>query len=96
MSCRQVLLLYGIVTEARVAEEACSGLCPSGGPSEARRPDPVRVRGKERCSTRASPARAVGEAACWLRREVNNSLIIVNNFHKIQNFRQISDLFSQI
>ena len=31
-----------------------------------------------------------------LRREVNNSLIIVNFFHKIQNFRQISDLFSQI
>ena len=31
-----------------------------------------------------------------LRSEVNNSLIIVNNFHKIQNFRQISDLFSQI
>ena len=30
------------------------------------------------------------------RREVNNSLIIVNFFHKIQNFRQISDLFSQI
>ena len=31
-----------------------------------------------------------------LRSEVNNSLIIVNFFHKIQNFRQISDLFSQI
>ena len=31
-----------------------------------------------------------------LRREVNYSLIIVNFFHKIQNFRQISDLFSQI
>merc|ERR1719261_814664 len=31
-----------------------------------------------------------------LRREVNNSLIIVNFFHKIQNFRQISDLFSGI
>ena len=45
MSCRQVLLLYVIVTEARVAEEACSSLCPSGGASEARRPDPVRVRG---------------------------------------------------
>ena len=29
-----------------------------------------------------------------VRREVNNSLIIVNFFHKIQNFRQISDLFS--
>ena len=28
--------------------------------------------------------------------EVNNSLIIVNFFHKIQNFRQNSDLFSQI
>ena len=31
-----------------------------------------------------------------LRSEVNNSLIIVKFFHKIQNFRQISDLFSQI
>ena len=31
-----------------------------------------------------------------LRSEVNNSLIIVIFFHKIQNFRQISDLFSQI
>ena len=31
-----------------------------------------------------------------VRSEVNNSLIIVNFFHKIQNFRQISDLFSQI
>ena len=31
-----------------------------------------------------------------LRSEVNNSLKIVNFFHKIQNFRQISDLFSQI
>ena len=31
-----------------------------------------------------------------LRSEVNNSLTIVNFFHKIQNFRQISDLFSQI
>ena len=31
-----------------------------------------------------------------LRSEVNNSLIIVNFFHKIQNFRQLSDLFSQI
>ena len=31
-----------------------------------------------------------------LRSEVNNSLIIVNFFHKIQNFRQISDLISQI
>ena len=35
-------------------------------------------------------------AAALLRSEVNNSLIIVNFFHKIQNFRQISDLFSQI
>ena len=35
-------------------------------------------------------------AAARLRSEVNNSLIIVNFFHKIQNFRQISDLFSQI
>ena len=34
--------------------------------------------------------------AVWVRSEVNNSLIIVNFFHKIQNFRQISDLFSQI
>ena len=34
--------------------------------------------------------------AWWVRSEVNNSLIIVNFFHKIQNFRQISDLFSQI
>ena len=39
-------------------------------------------------------ARAAAEAQ--LRSEVNNSLIIVNFFHKIQNFRQISDLFSQI
>ena len=31
-----------------------------------------------------------------IRSEVNNSLIIVNNFHKLQNFRQLSDLFSQI
>ena len=31
-----------------------------------------------------------------VRSEVNNSLTIVNFFHKIQNFRQISDLFSQI
>jgi len=35
-------------------------------------------------------------AALRVRSEVNNSLIIVNFFHKIQNFRQISDLFSQI
>ena len=35
-------------------------------------------------------------AAADLRSEVNNSLIIVKFFHKIQNFRQISDLFSQI
>ena len=48
-------------------------------------------------------AKASGEsgANCWRvamppRREVNNSLIIVNFFHKIQNFWQISDLFSQI
>ena len=52
----------------------------------------------------ASTARAVqpaGQPAVQLavqrvRSEVNNSLIIVNFFHKIQNFRQISDLFSQI
>ena len=48
------------------------------------------------------PARAFrdehegGDHAGLLRSEVNNSLIIVNFFHKIQNFRQISDLFSQI
>ena len=34
--------------------------------------------------------------AVRLRSDVNNSLIIVNFFHKIQNFWQISDLFSQI
>ena len=39
---------------------------------------------------------AVSRRAGRLRSEVNNSLIIVNFFHKIQNFRQISDLFSQI
>ena len=33
---------------------------------------------------------------CSLRSEVNNSLITVNFFHKIQNFTQISDLLSQI
>ena len=43
---------------------------------------------------RAGEAAAV--AAVALRSEVNNSLIIVIFFHKIQNFRQISDLFSQI
>ena len=36
-----------------------------------------------------------GEALA-VRSEVNNSLIIVNFFHKIQNFRQIFYLFSQI
>ena len=41
-------------------------------------------------------ARDVSAGVCQLRSEVNNSLIIVNFFHKIQNFRQISDLFSQI
>ena len=38
----------------------------------------------------------VQRLALAIRSEVNNSLIIVNFFHKIQNFRQISDLFSQI
>ena len=43
------------------------------------------------------PARRRRMAAeARLRSEVNNSLIIVNFFHRIQNFRQISDLFSQI
>ena len=36
---------------------------------------------------------AFAAALASLRSEVNNSLIIVNFFHKIQNFRQISDLF---
>ena len=46
----------------------------------------------------AQPAaqKAARPTAVQLRSEVNNSLIIVNFFHKIQNFRQISDLFSQI
>ena len=45
----------------------------------------------------APPAlQEVPQRRCGLRSEVNNSLIIVNFFHKIQNFRQISDLFSQI
>ena len=42
---------------------------------------------------RQTPA---SQVAAGVRSEVNNSLIIVNFFHKIQNFRQISDLFSQI
>ena len=44
----------------------------------------------------AAGTRALGASPSALRSEVNNSLIIVNFFHKIQNFRQISDLFSQI
>ena len=36
------------------------------------------------------------EACPVLRSEVNNSLLNSEFFHKIQNFRQISDLFSQI
>ena len=49
--------------------------------------------------TATDPFVTVPHAAARVRREVNNSLIIVNFlnfFHKIQNFRQISDLFSQI
>ena len=41
-------------------------------------------------------AQSGAEDAASVRSEVNNSLTIVNFFHKIQNFRQISDLFSQI
>ena len=51
--------------------------------------------------TKSFPAASAGGRARSLdafhvRSEVNNSLIIVNFFHKIQKFRQISDLFSQI
>ena len=45
---------------------------------------------------RAHADRITAKLEAGLRSEVNNSLIIVNFFHKIQNFRQISDLFSQI
>ena len=38
----------------------------------------------------------VDDVEALVRSEVNNSLTIVNFFHNIQNFRQISDLFSQI
>ena len=71
---------------------------PEGGPVERA----VAVRGER---ARGVPARlperrhvdlAARVGLCFLRSEVNNSLIIVNFFHKIQNFRQISDLFSQI
>ena len=49
-----------------------------------------------RSARTAFDATSAGVVDCFLRREVNNSLTIVNFFHKIQNFRQISDLFSQI
>ena len=58
--------------------------------------------GTPAASPPASSARRLIRGNSWgsvlwlLRSEVNNSLTIVNFFHRIQNFRQISDLFSQI
>ena len=51
---------------------------------------------KTKCISRISRISLSQPRERSLRSEVNNSLIIVNFFHKIQNFRQSSDLFSQI
>ena len=56
----------------------------------------LRFAGLRRGEAAAEERRRAADDGSLLRSEVNNSLIIVNFFHKIQNFRQISNLFSQI
>ena len=70
----------------------------SPGPGRRRHAGPQGSLGPQRrgAPRLARPAPRSSPRERGLRSEVNNSLIIVNFFHKIKNFRQISDLFSQI
>ena len=58
----------------------------------------VRVEGLEDGAPKGRRVEELVVPADLVRTPVNNFelILVVNNFHKIQNFRQISDLFSQI
>ena len=83
---RTFQLRFGELAESRVPR----GLEAAGVPADA-----AAIVGRGGVATWCTGA-SLDVAAALVRSEVNISLIIVNFFHKIQNFRPISDLFSQI